>query len=136
MAHFARIDENNIVIDVLVVPDEQEHRGNDFLSNDLGLGGVWVQTSYNTSRGVHLEGGVPFRKNFAGIEYTYDVVRDAFIPPKPYPSWILDENTCWWETPIPYPNDGKDYYWDEDTVSWIEIVNVIGDTDIVILGDE
>jgi len=136
MAHFARIDENNIVIDVLVVPDEQEHRGNDFLANDLGLGGVWVKTSYNTQGGVHLEGGVPFRKNFAGIEYTYDVVRDAFIPPKPYPSWILDENTCWWETPIPYPNDGKDYYWDEDTVSWIEIANVIGDTNIVILGDE
>lgn len=136
MAHFAKIDKDNTVTDVVVISDEQEHRGNDFLANDLGFGGVWIQTSYNTQGGVHLGGGVPFRKNYAGIGYTYDSIRDAFIPPKPYPSWILNENTCHWETPIPYPDDGKKYYWDEDTVSWIEVVNVVGDTDIVILGEE
>jgi hypothetical protein len=123
MAHFAEIDSNNIVIRVLVVGDDQENRGQEFLSNDLALGGNWIQTSYNTRGGKHVLGGTPFRKNYAGIGYTYDSTRDAFIPPRPalYPSWILDENSCLWTPPLPYPNDGKRYKWDEPTVSWVEV---------------
>lgn len=99
MAHFAEIDENNIVVRVLVIPDEQEDRGQDFLSNDLGLGGTWLKTSYNTYGGVHRADGVPLRMNYAGIGHTYDPVKDAFIPPQPDPSWILNEETCLWENP-------------------------------------
>ena len=123
MAHFAEIDSNNKVVRVLVVGDDQEHRGQDFLANDLGLGGTWIQTSYNTRGGVHTLGGTPLRKNYAGIGFSYDQQRDAFIPPKPtqYPSWILNENSCLWEPPIPYPTDGKRYKWDEPSVSWVEI---------------
>jgi hypothetical protein len=90
MAHFAEIDENNIVLQVLVVPDAEEHRGSDYLSNDLGLGGTWIQTSYNAR----------IRKNYAGIGMTYDSTRDAFIPIKYYPSWVLNEETCLWEPPL------------------------------------
>lgn len=98
MAHFAEIDENYVVIKVLVVSDEQEHRGQEFLANDIGLSGTWVQTSYNTYGGVHKESGTPFRKNYAGTGYTYDLVRDAFIPPKPQDgNWGLNEDTCQWE---------------------------------------
>jgi hypothetical protein len=96
MAHFARIDETNIVTDVLVIADDQEHRGQQFLADDLGLGGTWVQTSYNTFGGVHQNGGTPLRKNYAGIGYTYDAARDAFIPPQPDGSYTLDEDTCLW----------------------------------------
>ena len=96
MAHFARIDETNIVTDVLVIADDQEHRGQQFLADDLGLGGTWVQTSYNTFGGVHQNGGTALRKNYAGIGYTYDADRDAFIPPKPDGSYTLDEDTCLW----------------------------------------
>lgn len=99
MAHFAEIDDTNTVLRVLVVPDDQEHRGHEFLAVDLGLGGTWLQTSYNTQAGVHANGGTPFRKNFAGIGYTYDPVRDAFIPPQPDPTFILNEDTCQWEQP-------------------------------------
>ena len=99
MAHFAEIDDTNTVTRVLVVPDDQEHRGHDYLAVDLGLGGTWLQTSYNTIGGVHLFGGTPFRKNYAGIGYSYDQSRDAFIPPKPDPTWILNEDTCQWEEP-------------------------------------
>jgi len=100
MAHFAEISTANVVQRVLVVPDGQEHRGQDFLANDLQLGGEWIKTSYNTRRGVHIRGGVPFRKNYAGIGYTYDATRDAFIPPKPAgDNWVLDEETCWWVKP-------------------------------------
>ena len=99
MAHFAEIDDTNTVTRVLVVPDDQEHRGHDYLAVDLGLGGTWLQTSYNTIGGVHLFGGTPFRKNYAGIGYNYDQSRDAFIPPKPDPTWILNEDTCQWEEP-------------------------------------
>lgn len=99
MAHFARIDDTNTVIEVLVVPDDQEHRGQDFLANDLGLGGTWLQTSYNTHGGQHTNGGTPFRKNYAGIGFTYDETRDAFIPPKPDGDWVLDEETCLWIEP-------------------------------------
>ncbi len=120
MAHFAQIDENGLVLRVLVVDDAQEADGQNFLANTLGLGGTWVKTSYNTLGGVHRLGGTPFRKNYAGHGYTYDAVRDAFIPPKPFPSFILNEDTCLWDSPTPYPNDGKDYIWDEATTSWAE----------------
>lgn len=122
MAHFAQIDENNIVTQVLVVGNDQEHRGQEFLANDLGLGGTWIKTSYNTHGGVHSEGGTPLRKNYAGIGYTYDEVRDAFIPPKPYNSWILNEDTCLWDAPVPYPTDGEMYMWDEDSKNWSPIL--------------
>ena len=116
MSHFAQIDENNIVTQVIVIEQDVV---------DTGLFGdpaSWIQTSYNTSGGVHSQGGTPLRKNYAGIGYTYDNTRDAFIPPKPYNSWVLNEDTCLWEAPTPMPNDGKMYGWDEATTSWVEIV--------------
>lgn len=118
MAHFAKV-ENDIVTQVLVVPDSQEHRGNEYLSVDLGLGGSWYKTSYNTQGGVHLLGGTPYRKNYAGIGYTYDRNRQAFIPPKPFGSWTLNEETCLWDAPVAYPTDGELYVWDEGTTSWV-----------------
>lgn len=121
MAHFAEIDADNKVVRVLVVGDDQEERGQEFLAQDLGLGGTWIKTSYNTQGGVHQLGGTPLRKNYAGIGYTYDAQRDAFIPPKEYDSWTLDENTCLWEAPIDYPSDGKNYTWDEDNITWKEV---------------
>jgi hypothetical protein len=121
MAHFAEIDENNIVTRVLVVDNEQEDRGQEFLATDLGLGGTWIKTSYNTIAGVHSNGGTPLRKNYAGIGYTYDSVRDAFYAPKPFASWTLDENTCTWNAPTPMPvEEGKFFRWNEDTTSWEE----------------
>lgn len=111
MSHFAQV-ENGIVTQVIVAEQDVI---------DSGLFGTgWVQTSYNTRGGQHPEGR-PLRKNYAGIGYTYDVQRDAFIPPKPFASWNLNEQTCLWDAPIPYPVDGKSYYWDEATVSWIEL---------------
>ena len=123
MAHFAEIDENNIVTRVLVVADEEEHRGQDFLATDLGLGGTWKKTSYNTQAGVHANGGTPFRKNYAGIGFTYDESRDAFIPPKPFASWILDEATCIWNAPTPMPVvEGKMFMWVEEDLNWQEVI--------------
>lgn len=113
MAHFAEIDSNNIVVRVLVVPDDAEDRGQDYLANDLGLGGTWVQTSYNAR----------IRKNYAGIGFTYDAERDAFIAPKPFDSWLLDEETCQWKAPVEYPTDGVMYKWNEDNKDWEAIVN-------------
>lgn len=113
MAHFAEIDENNIVTRVLVVPDAEEHRGHDYLSSDLGLGGTWIQTSYNAT----------IRKNYAGIGMPYDPDRDAFIPPKSFDSWVLNEETCRWEAPVPYPTDGIVYQWNEELTDWEAIVN-------------
>ncbi len=84
-------------------------------------GDTYRQTSYNTRGGVHLLGGTQFRKNYAGIGYTYDSVRDAFIPPKPFASWVLNENTCLWDAPVTYPTDGKIYQWNEDQQNWIEV---------------
>jgi hypothetical protein len=121
MAHFAKI-ENNLVTEVLVVNNDLEHRGADFLVNDLGLGGTWIKTSYNTRGNVHVNGGIPFRKNYAGIGFSYDSNRDAFIPPKPYESWLLNEDSCLWEAPVAMPTDGKLYMWDEETLSWKEVV--------------
>lgn len=123
MAHFAEIDENNVVTRVLVVDDLHEADGHNFLSNTLGLGGTWVKTSYNTAAGIHLLGGTPFRKNYAGIGYIYDLERDAFLPPKPYASWILNEDTCLWEAPIPTPTNDKPYSWNEDTLTWEEFAS-------------
>jgi len=120
MAHFAEIDSTGKVLRVLVVADDQQHRGHDFLANDLGLGGTWIQTSYNTFQGKHKSGGTPMRKNYAGYSHTYDSVRDAFIPPQPYPSWILNEDTCDWEAPVPQPAivTDKVWVWNETTTSW------------------
>ena len=113
MAHFAEIDENGVVLRVLVVPDAQEHRGQDYMAVDLALGGTWVQTSYNAR----------IRKNYAGIGMTYDAARDAFIAQQPHASWVLDEETCQWGSPVPYPTDGLMYEWDENITDWKAIVN-------------
>ena len=113
MAHFAEIDENGVVLRVLVVPDAQEHRGQDYMAVDLALGGTWIKTSYNAR----------IRKNYAGIGMTFDAVRDAFISPQPYPSWVLNEETCQWDSPVPYPTDGLMYEWDETITDWKAIVN-------------
>ena len=115
MAHFAQLDENKIVTKVLVIEQDVI---------DTGLFGEpssFVQTSYNTHAGVHTLGGTPLRKNYAGTGYTYDSVRDAFIPPKPYNSWTLVEDTCLWTAPVDMPTDGKVYSWDEETLSWKDI---------------
>jgi hypothetical protein len=121
MAHAAELDENNIVVRVLVIADDQENRAQEFLANDLGLGGKWVTTSYNTIAGEHRNGGTPFRGNYAGIGYKYDADLDAFIAPKPFPSWSLNTETYTWEAPTPMPTDGKNYVWDEATTSWKEV---------------
>ena len=124
MAHFAKLDENNIVITVLVIADSDaptEAEGEAFCKNLFKVTNTFKQTSYNTQEGVHLLGGTPFRKNFAGIGYEYDSSRDAFIPPKPFASWVLDESTCIWEAPVARPNDGKYYDWNEDNRQWVEI---------------
>lgn len=120
MAHFAEIDNTNIVKQVVVVSDDQEHRGEEFLSKDLGLGGRWIKTSYNTVGGIHREGGTPLRKNYAGIGMIYDPIRDAFYAEQPFPSWTLNENSCLWEPPVPKPEytGGPLWYWDEETLSW------------------
>jgi len=118
MAHFAKLDENNFVTSIIVVDNyvitedaiEIEQKGIDFLSKLYNYNN-WIQTSYNAN----------FRKNYAGIGYYYDSIRDAFIPPKPFPSWTLNEQSCLWQSPIPYPNDGKMYQWNEETGNWEEI---------------
>lgn len=119
MAHFAEIGLNNTVLRVIVVHNndcldengqESEAKGAEFCRTLFG--GTWMQTSYNGS----------IRKNYAGIGYTYDSTRDAFVPPKIFNSWLLNEDTCLWEPPVAYPTDGKKYQWDEDSVSWVEIV--------------
>lgn len=118
MAHFAQFDENNVVIQVIVVandeligPDgqESEQRGIDFCQSIFG--GTWKQTSYNSN----------FRKHYAGIGYSYREDIDAFVPPQPYSSWTLNEETANWEPPVPKPNDGKTYMWDEESLSWVYV---------------
>jgi hypothetical protein len=117
MSHFAKLDENNIVTFVTVGRDED-----DGLEAELSerTGDVYKQTSYNTSGGVHSLGGTPFRKNYAGIGFTYDAERDAFIPPRNYPSWSLNEGTCQWEAPVAIPESSEDgtRSWNEETLSW------------------
>ena len=126
MASFAKIGLNGKVIEVQSVVNEvlydsngieQESIGIDFLTKLTGYP-VWKQTSYNTHGGVHDNGGTPLRKNHAGIGYTYDEDRDAFIPKKPFKSWILNETTCLWNAPVAYPNDNEKYTWNELTLSW------------------
>ena len=121
MASFAKIGIGNKVEQVLVVHNNvatSEQAGVEFLQNLYGSRDTWIQTSYNTYGGVHRLGGTPFRKNFAGVDYTYDQIRDAFIPPKPFNSWILNETTCLWESPVSKPDDGKKYEWNETTQQW------------------
>ena len=125
MSHFAKLDENNIVTFVTVGRQED-----DGLEEELNArtGDVYRQTSYNTYGGIHYTDGEPsedqaqaFRFNAAGIGFTYDEARDAFIPPTPHPSWVLDEATCLWVAPIDYPADGGQYVWDEETTDWVEV---------------
>ena len=126
MASFAKIGLNGKVIEVLSVVNEVLHDSNgieqevigiDFLTKLTGWA-IWKQTSYNTIGGVHSSGGTPLRKNHAGIGFIYDEDRDAFIPPKSYPSWVLNESTCLWEAPVSYPQDDNKYSWNEQTLSW------------------
>ena len=113
MAHYAKV-ENTLVTQVIVAEAE-------FFDTFVDSSpGEWIQTSYNTHGGVHSEGNTPLRKNYAGIGYTYDPTRDAFIAPQPYPSWVLNETSCIYEAPVPYPTDGLKHDWDEDTTSWVE----------------
>ena len=114
MGHFAKVVDG-VVSQVIVAEPE-------FFDTFVDSSpGEWVQTSYNTHGGVHATGGTPLRKNYAGIGYTYDKERDAFIPPKPFPSWVLNEDTCLWDAPIPYPQDGKKYRWDEAALNWVAV---------------
>jgi hypothetical protein len=121
MAHFAQLNEENIVINVIVINNEtinnlpfpeSEPIGVEFCKSLYGVETIWKQTSYNGN----------FRKNYAAIGYNFDLLIDAFIAPKPYQSWLLNTDTGKWEAPVPYPNDGKEYYWDEPTLSWVETV--------------
>ena len=115
MSHFAKVIDG-IVTEVLVIEQDVIDTG------AFGDPSLWVQTSYNTHGGQHPEGR-PLRKNYAGIGYTYDAERDAFIPPQPFASWLLNEDTCLWGAPVAHPDDGKSYAWDEDTLSWVEVPN-------------
>lgn len=121
MAHYAFLDENNMVTEVIVGRDEDEVV--DGISDWEAYYGEFrgqtcKRTSYNTMGGQHTGDGTPFRKNYAGIGYEYDEARDAFIPPKPYDSWLLDDDTCLWVAPVAYPDDGEMYVWNEETTSW------------------
>ena len=128
MAHFAKLGAGNIVLTIEAVSNDvatTEQAGVDFLNNLYNTRDVWKQTSYNTFGGEHILGGTPFRKNYAGVGYTYDQTRDAFIPPKPYPSWILNETTCEWDPPVAEPelteeqiNNKVNYIWNETTKQW------------------
>jgi hypothetical protein len=138
MGNFVKLNNDNFVIQGVSLINELftinnieiEQIGVDFLNKIYQTNDVWKKTSYNTLGGIHyqadnntpsLDQSKAFRKNYAGIGYYYDSIRDAFIPPKPFPSWTLNEQTCLWQSPIPYPNDGKMYTWNEDTGNWEEI---------------
>ena len=120
MAHFAKV--NNGIVEQVIVAEPEFF--DTFVDSSPGQ---WIQTSYNTRGGVHYgadgepDGGEALRKNYAGIGYTYDAGRDAFIPPQPYASWTLNEDSCLWEAPVAYPTDGKVYTWDEETTNWVEV---------------
>ena len=128
MASFAKLDSNNIVTIVVSVVNEILKDSNGVEQESIGVqflrtlynepNAIWKQTSYNTHGGIHINGGTPFRKNHAGIGFTYDETRDAFIPKKLFNSWILNEDTCLWKAPVAYPNDGQMYRWNEETQSW------------------
>ena len=126
MAHFAKLGIGNKVEKVEVISNDialTEQAGVDFLNNLYNTRDVWKQTSYNTIGGEHKLGGTPFRKNFAGVGFKYDQYKDAFIAPKPYNSWILNETTCLWKAPVTKPDDSKKYEWNEKTTSWDLIDN-------------
>ena len=114
MAHYARV--NNGVVNQVIVAEAEFF--DTFVDTEPG---EWIQTSYNTRGGVHLLGGTPLRKNYAAVGYTYDATRDAFIPPKPFPSWTLNDDSCLWEAPVAYPDDDKFYTWDEAAGGWQEV---------------
>jgi len=121
MAHYAFLDANNIVTEVIVGKDEGES-GIDWEQHYGEFRGqTCKRTSYNTYGGFHKNGGTPYRKNYAGIGYAYDATRDAFISPKPFASWSLNETSCIWEAPTPMPNDGKMYLWNEEQLVWVEL---------------
>ena len=117
MAHFAKLDKKNVVVFVTVGRDEDSGKETDLTAR---TGDVYKQTSYNTHGNVHTNGGTPYRKNYAGIGYIYDAARDAFIAPQPFPSWVLNEQPCQWEAPVPMPTDDKRYQWDEDAKEWVK----------------
>jgi hypothetical protein len=120
MAHYAFLDTNNIVTEVIVGKDETD-TSHDWEQHYGEIRGqVCKRTSYNTQAGVHLTGGTPYRKNYAGIGHSYDPSRDAFLPPKPFTSWTLNETSCIWEAPTPRPNDGNYYFWNEEQLAWVE----------------
>ena len=118
MAHYAFLNMQNIVTEVIVGKDETDGPTNWEIHYGNFREQVCKRTSYNTRGGVHTNGGTPFRKNYAGIGYTYDESRDAFIPPKPFDSWILNETTCLWDAPVAYPEDGQMYTWNEELGTW------------------
>jgi len=114
MAHFAKV--NNGIVEQVIVAEPEFFET--FVDSSPGQ---WLQTSYNTHGGVHANGETPLRKNYAGVGFTYDPIRDAFIPPKPFASWLLNDDTCQWSAPVAYPVDGNKYQWDEATTNWVEI---------------
>jgi len=116
MAHFAKV--NNGIVEQVIVAEPEFF--DTFVDSSPGQ---WIQTSYNTHGGVHANGGTPLRKNYAGIGYLYDATRDAFMPPKPYASWVLNEQTCLWDAPVAMPNDGGNYAWNESTQAWDTVPN-------------
>ena len=119
MAHYAELNHENVVIRVIPGWDENIKSGMEQVYL-LETGNIWKRTSYNTVGGQHPE-GKPFRKNYAGIGYKYDAQRDAFIPPQPFPSWTLNEDTCLWDAPVPIPTDGQIYGWDEASLAWVAL---------------
>jgi hypothetical protein len=114
MTHFAKVVDGKVSQVIVAEPEFFET----FVDTSPG---EWIQTSYNTNGGVNANNSTPLRKNYAGVGYTYDRIRDAFIPPQPYASWTLNDDTCLWNCPVSYPDDGKSYTWDESTISWVEI---------------
>jgi hypothetical protein len=122
MAHYAFLDSNNVVTEVIVGKDEGEEDIDWEVRYGSFRGQVCKRTSYNTRGGLHVNGGTPFRKNYAGIGYSYDPGRDAFMPPQPFPSWSLNEQTCLWDAPTPMPANGGLYHWDEEQGCWVEAI--------------
>jgi hypothetical protein len=115
MSHFAKVLDGKVIQVIVAEPEFFET----FVDSSPG---EWIQTSYNTYGGQHKNGGTPLRKNYAGVGYIYDRTKDAFIPPQPYPSWTLNDETCLWSAPTPYPTDGKTYDWNEESKTWVEII--------------
>ena len=120
MAHYAFLNSENFVIEVIVGKNESENNIDWEQYYGEFRNQICKRTSYNTLSGAHNNGGTPFRKNYAGVGFTYDATRDAFIPPKPFASWILNEESCQWTPPVAYPTDGKMYQWDESAIAWVE----------------